>query len=150
MHNFNWKKLSATSALICSHGGRSIRLRLGFTGGSVVSADVVDFLQALRPEIPRRMILLWDRLPAHKSRQTRSYLEAATQPGWLQLEWLPPYAPELNPVEYLWGHLDGGVMANYAPSTLREIRQRVECGAQRIRRRPDVLRGFLKASGLFF
>ncbi|HEY4681894.1 MAG TPA: transposase [Candidatus Acidoferrales bacterium] len=104
----------------------------------------------LRREFPRPMILLWDRLPAHKSRQTRSYLQAATQQGWLRLEWLPAYAPELNPVEYLWGYLDGGVLAHYAPPTLGEIRQRVKAGARRVRRCPDVLRGFLKASSLFF
>jgi hypothetical protein len=149
VHNFNWKKLSAIGVLVGSPAGRSVRLRLGFTEGSVVSADVVDFLKALRREFPRPMILLWDRLPAHKSRQTQSYVQAATRQGWLRLEWLPPYAPELNPVEYLWGHLDGGVMAHYAPPTLGEIRQRVQAGARHIRRRPDALRGFLKASGLF-
>ena len=127
-----------------------MRLRLGFQEGSLVSTDVVNGVKALRRDFPRPIILLWDRLPAHKSRQTQSYLEAATQQGWLRLEWLPPYAPELNPVEYLWGYLNGGVLAHYAPPTLGEVRQRVQAGARRIRRRPDGLRGFLKASGLFF
>ncbi len=150
VHNFNWKKLSAIGALISSPGGRSVRLRLGFQEGSLVSSNVVDGVKALRREFHRRIILLWDRLPAHKSRHTLGHVQAATRQGWLQLEWLPAYAPELNPVEYVWGHLDGGILAHYAPPTLGEIRRRVQAGARRIRRRPEVLRGFLKASGLFF
>ncbi len=150
VHNFNWKRLSTTAALASSPKGRSVRLRLSFKAGSIVSDDVVGFLKALHRELPGRMILLWDRLPAHKSRQTLSHVEAACAEGWLTLEWLPPYAPELNPVEYLWGHLDGGVMANYAPPSVPELRQRLCKGVRHIRRRPDLMRGFLHASSLFF
>jgi hypothetical protein len=32
----------------------------------------------------------------------RQYVES--QEGAIHLEFLPPYAPELNPVEYLWAH----------------------------------------------
>jgi transposase len=78
------------------------------------------------------------------------YIDQVISEGWVELEWFPPYAPELNPVEYVRGHLDGGVMANYAPPTLGEIRARLRKGGRRIYRRPDLLRGFLKASGLFF
>lgn len=150
IHNFNWKRLSAIGVLVCTPAGRSVRLRLRFQEGSVKSPDLVEFLKALHREFSRPIILIWDRLPAHKSRLTLDYVEGASEDGWLQLEWLPPYAPELNPVEYVWGHLDGGVMANYAPPTLGEIRQRLRKGTHRIYRRPNLMRGFLKASGLFF
>jgi hypothetical protein len=53
-------------------------------------------------------------------------------------------------VEYVWGHLDGGVMANYAPPTLIELRQRLRQGAYRIYHRSRLLKSFLKISGLFF
>ncbi|HUT53754.1 MAG TPA: transposase [bacterium] len=150
IHNFNWKRLSAIGVLVCTPGGRSVRLRLRFQEGSVKSPDLVNFLMALRREFPRPVTLLWDRLPAHKSGPTLDYLNQVYEEGWLGLEWLPPYAPELNPVEYVWGHLDGGVMANYAPPTLAEIRQRLHKGAHQIYPRHDLLKSFLKASGLFF
>ncbi len=136
--------------LVCTPGGRSVRLRLRFQEGSIKSPDIVSFLKTLRREFPQPAILIWDRLPAHRSRHTMAYINQAINENWLQLEWFPPYAPELNPVEYVWGHLDGGVMANYAPSTLSEIRARLRKGGRKIYRRPELLRGFLKASGLFF
>jgi transposase len=43
--------------------------------------------------------LLWDGLPAHRSRAMRAWL--ATQRSWLVVERLPAYATELNPTEGL-------------------------------------------------
>jgi transposase len=117
--------------------------------GAFASPDVVEVLQAVLREFPGALTLLWDRLPAHRSGHTQAALESFVQPGRLQVEWLPAYAPELNPVEYLWGHLDGGVMANYAPSTLAELHARLQHGARKLHRRQSLLQGFLKASGLF-
>lgn len=150
IHNFNWKRLFAIGALISTPGGRSVRLRLHFKKDSVKSPDVVAFVRALRREFSRPIILLWDRLPAHRSHQTQAYIERETEMGGFELQWLPAYAPELNPVEYVWGRLDGGVMANYAPPTLMEVRQRLHKGARQIYRRRDILQSFLKESGLFF
>ena len=45
----------------------------------------------------QKATLLWDGLPAHRSRAMRAWL--ATQRHWLVVERLPAYAPELNPVE---------------------------------------------------
>jgi transposase len=48
-----------------------------------------------------------------------------TQRHWLQVEWLPPYAPELNPVEYLWSHLNATYLANFAPDDLVQLEVQV-------------------------
>jgi DDE superfamily endonuclease len=45
--------------------------------------------------------VVWDRLPAHRSRLVAQFLGSLD--GQIAIEYLPPYAPELNPVEYLWG-----------------------------------------------
>jgi len=37
-------------------------------------------------------------LPAHRGRDVQAYLRQ--QASWLSVEYLPPYAPELNPMEY--------------------------------------------------
>ena len=55
----------------------------------------------VRRQLPgRKLLIIWDRLQAHRSRLVRDYVD--TEGGDIQLEFLPPYAPELNPVEYLW------------------------------------------------
>jgi len=72
---------------------------------------VLAFVKALARHVRgRRVILIWDQLPAHKSVLVRDYLCA--QQRWLRIEWLPGYAPELNPAEPLWGNIKGRELAN--------------------------------------
>lgn len=92
-----------------------------------------------------RVLLLWDRLPAHRSRQTAQAL--ARQRHWLIVEWMPAYAPELNPIEQLWNHLDATALANTPADDLRTLRRQLRTGLQRLRRRPPVGRAFLKHAG---
>ena len=48
------------------------------------------------------LLIVWDRLPAHRSRLVREFIELSE--GHIVMEYLPPYAPELNPVEYIWSY----------------------------------------------
>ena len=93
------------------------------------------------------MILLWDGLPAHRSRLTGEAIQGHR--SWLTVEPLPAYAPELNPVEQLWAHLDATALANTAVEDRGRLRRRVRRGVQRLQRRPRVSRGFLRHTGLF-
>jgi hypothetical protein len=38
--------------------------------------------------------------------------------------YLPPYAPELNPVEYVWEEIKYHQMANYAPADLEALTEK--------------------------
>jgi transposase len=90
--------------------------------------------------------LLWDGLPAHRSRAMQRFL--ASQRRWLVVERLPGYAPELNPVEALWANLKGVELANLAADTLDEVTQAVTRGIQRVRQTPHLPYSFLRHSGL--
>jgi transposase len=68
----------------------------------VKSAQVVDCLQALLRHIPGPLLIVWDRLSAHRSKVTRNFI--AEQGERLWVGYLPGYAPELNPVEYIWAY----------------------------------------------
>lgn len=105
------------------------------------------FLPALRRHVRRRVILLWDRLPAHRSRLVAQAL--ARHRRWLTVEWLPAYAPALNPMEPFWNHLDATALANTPADALPALRRRIRNGARRVRRRPPLGRAFLKYTGLF-
>jgi putative transposase len=113
----------------------------GCAGCWLCSAQIVRFLHALHPR--RSVILLWDGLPAHRSRITRRAL--ATHSDWLRIEPLPAYAPELNPVEELWAHLD----ANTPADDLDQLGRRVRSGVQQVHRRSALGRAFLSHTGLF-
>ena len=66
---------------------------------------MIDFLKALVRHIDRPLLIVWDRLPAHRSRLVQEF---KLSEGHIATEYLPPYAPELNPVEYRSG-LTGSV-----------------------------------------
>jgi transposase len=65
--------------------------------------EIIDFSKHLMRHLPRPLLVICGRLPGHDSVDVRAFV--AAQRGRLMLEWLPGYAPELNPVEHLWAHL---------------------------------------------
>ena len=100
-HPYHWKKVSVAGALAYRWDGRRCRLVFQTKPDSYNSQALIRFLRTLRRHFRgRKLILVWDRLNAHKSREMAGYL--ASQRRWLRIEWLPPYAPDLNPVETLW------------------------------------------------
>ena len=89
-HNFNWKKLSICSVLGYRWDGTQSRLFFRIVPDSYNDVKLIDFLIQLRKEFRhRRLILLWDGLPSHRSRQMTAYLEDQRQ--WLSVVPLPAY-----------------------------------------------------------
>jgi hypothetical protein len=144
---FNWKRLSAIASLVTTPAARRVGLCLRLQPGTVKQPQVLAYLKALKRHVRgRKVILLWDRLPAHRGKQVQAWI--AKQP-WLTFEYLPPYAPELNPVEYFWSHLSRTDMAQFVGEDLGAVRRQARKGACRVRSRPDLGKAFLKHSGLF-
>lgn len=111
--NFNWKKLSAIAGVSFT----SIYFELHES--SVKSAEVIAFLRHLKARIRKPLMVVWDGLSAHWSKEVAAFVESLE--GAIVLEQLPAYAPELNPVEYLWGHLKQHELANFCPKDLAEL-----------------------------
>jgi len=89
--------------------------------------------------------VIWDNLGAHHARALTEW--AATQP-WLELTYLPAYAPELDPVEGLWANLKGCELANRCCADRTELIATAQVGSIRVRRDPELLRRFLAGTGL--
>jgi len=144
---FNWKRLSGIGALACTPSGERVRLFLSLLPGNVASAQIQAFLRSLRRHLKGPVMLFWDGLAAHRSRHTQAFL--ARQRHWLEVHRFPAYAPELNPMEYVWAYLDNTDLANFSPDDLEVLAQQIRRASRRIRRQPDLSRAFLKRSGLF-
>jgi len=69
---------------------------------------------------------------------------------WLTVERLPGYAPELNPVEQIWGNIKGRELANLCPADILALRGPLRAGFARIRGRSTLAFGFLRHAGLSF
>jgi transposase len=132
--NFNWKKLSVI-------GGITIKsLYFQLHEDAVKAPEVIVFLDHLQKHIAGKLLVIWDGLPAHRSKLVAEYLVSSK--GHLWVERLPGYAPELNPIEYLWGYAKGNDLANFAPKELWELSHAARKAFTRVRRVKRCLRAF--------
>ena len=142
-----WKRASMAAALGYRPDGTSARLCFHLQLDSYTTDSLVKVLEQLADFYTgQRVILLWDGLSAHWSHKMRAHLEA--QRHWLRVERLPAYAPELNPVEYLWANLKGGELANSTGDTIAEVADQAQHGIQRVCDSDSLVIGFLAHTGL--
>src|SRR2546428_5390899 len=109
-YHFNWKTLSAMAGVTWWN----FYFRL--YPGSIKSPQVIEFLTHLLRHLPGKLLILWDGAPIHRSRLVADFI--AAQGERLRVEFLPAYAPELNPVEYLWGYFKQHALPNFCPKEL--------------------------------
>jgi len=143
----HWRSHSVTGTIICAPRGGNPRVYLRIVRGTIRSEEFIRFLKHLRQHVHGKLILIMDRLAVHRSKESALFLQKQRQ--WLRIEWLPAYAPELNPMEYLWSASKRKDFANFCPDTMADLDQRIRRSIMRIRRQHHTLRGFLKASSLF-
>ena len=149
IHAFNWNKISVVAAIAYRWDGKRCRLYFQSRPGSYNAESLIVFLEELRRHFRGcRVILVWDGLPAHKSRIMKEYL--GSQRHWLSEERLPGYAPDLNPVEMLWGNLKGQELANRCSEGLAEAAAAVGSGMARVRKSQQLSFAFLHHAGLSF
>ena len=132
--NFNWEKLSVIDGIPL----KSLYFQLHEE--SIKADQVVEFLGHLQRHIKGKLLVVWDNLPAHRSKIVAKYL--GTTKGRVWVERLPGYAPELNPIEYLWGYAKDNDLANLAPKDLWELSDAAKKALRRVRRKPNCIRAF--------
>lgn len=107
------------------------------------AADFTNVLRMLLAHLRGPVVLLWDRLAAHKS-AARAIRRRFSR---LHVEYFPAYAPELNPVEWIWKDFNG----HTANSLLRDrshLHQRLHTNKRRVSRSQEKLHSFVEASHL--
>jgi transposase len=146
-HHFKWQRASMAAALCYGSRGGGAALAFHHQVGAYNTGTLIQALEQLRRFLGgQKATLLWDGLPAHRSKLMWSWLRR--QRSWLVVEPLPAYAPELNPVETLWSSLKQVELANLAADTLEEVTTAAERGIQRIRGSPHLAFSFLRYCGL--
>lgn len=139
--SFSWKSLSIIGGLTLR------RFYFQIHPGSIKSAQVVEFIKHLRRHIKGRMLIIWDGAAPHKSAVVKDYV--ATTRGQVMIEQLPAYAPELNPVEYMWAHLKCHEIANLITTQAWELSFEATAALRRMRRRPTIIAACLSQSELW-
>jgi hypothetical protein len=87
-HHFNWKRLSMAGALAYEADGSDAFLLFSTCPGSYNDEALVEFLGELHDLVgERKVILVWDGLPSHRSSYMKSFI--TSQKRWLRVEQLP-------------------------------------------------------------
>lgn len=87
------------------------------------------------------------RLRAHWGKKVSRWKEKHPR---IHLYKLPPYAPELNPIECAWGYLKYHELANLAPESETDLFIHAKAAVCKLRKRPDLLRSFLRHAPINF
>jgi transposase len=140
------QKVSIMAALTLS----PIRRRLGLyfrtlVNGSFNGARVAAFLRQLLRHIRGRILVIWDRWNGHRGPDVRAV--EADHPR-LKLESLPPYAPQLNPVEHVWSHLKWATLCNFAPADSEELDRAIGPALRTTAKQRSLLRGCWRGAKL--
>ena len=120
------------------HGGK--KERKAFTW-----QEYRDLITAAHRQLPGgKIVLIWDNLNIHAQAEKL----ALNGRPWLRIYRLPPYAPDLNPLEGIWSSLKRGPLANLAYSASDQLIQVLQHGIRAIQRRPRLIEGCLAETGL--
>jgi len=140
------QKISIIGALTLSPKTRKPNLFThSLPNGSFKSKEVATFLRELLKHLRGQVIVIWDNGPMHKGEPMRKLLQ---QNPRLSIEWLPTYAPELNPVEQLWSHLKFGHFSNYIPKDLEQLEDEAFEFLVDVKFRPPTLQSYWRQTPL--
>ena len=133
-----WEHLSMISAITPDGRLFTMTREDSFDGEAIA-----QFLKHLLRYISGKLLVVWDRLPAHRSRVIKDFLRAgATQR--LHLAQIPSYAPELNPDEGVWNYLKRVELKNLCCHDVPELRRELRKAVARLRHKPGIVQGFIR------
>ncbi|OLT27009.1 hypothetical protein BJF83_19720 [Nocardiopsis sp. CNR-923] len=114
------------------------------TRSSITAAVLPALLGRLRRALRGPVVLIWDN---HSSRSGKKMAAHLARRNWVRVVFLSRYSPELNPVQTLWAHLER-VLRSRLFRSLEELEQVINAHLRPVRKRTDLLRGFIDSVGL--
>ncbi len=143
------RALSAVSAIVWRPKARRARRRFGLYfqlhDDTIKTAQVIGFLRHLLRHVQGPIDLVWDRLGAHRSAETRRFLARHRR---LKTHSFPPYAPDTNPDEFVWAHAKKNGLAHYTPDHRSHLRAQVQRVLTQMQPRHNLFAAFIRAAGL--
>ena len=112
---------------------------------SVSSETVISVLRSFRRKIGTPLLVVWDRLNAHRSKLTTAFI--AAHPQDYAMAYLPAYAPELNPEEQC-NAIVKRAMANAVPGAVADLHRLARREFSRLKRQPEMIVRFFRHAGL--
>ncbi len=111
--------------------------------GRVNAGVFIDFLKRMIKSTDRKVFLIVDGHPSHKAKKVGKFLE--TVRDRLELFFLPPYSPELNPDEFVWNDLKNNSLGRKAIASIEQLKREVISYLRFIQKTPERVRSYFKA-----
>jgi transposase len=111
--------------------------------GSFNATVFIRFCRRLLRQRRRRIFLIVDGHPVHRSAAVRDWLHANRQR--IRLFFLPGYSPELNPDEYLNNDVKTNAVGRQRPASKPELIANLEAYLRDTQRRPYLVRNYFQA-----
>lgn len=146
--HYSWDRhdrLTVISGITVSPQRQRLGLYFQIYERNARAEEVMAFFQQVHQQVRRKLIVIMDRYSAHR-KAVRLLQEAGVD--WLEVEWLPAYAPELNPSEMIWNHTKYADLANFIPEDVSALRQAVAASITNTRKNSALMRSFFKYSKL--
>lgn len=107
-----------------------------------------EFLKSFMRGRRRPVFLVVDGHPSHRAKMIAAYVKELK--GRLELHFLPGYAPELNPDEFVWNYVKNEGVSKKPLKRNESLRRRVESDLAGIKRRPALVRSFFGAPSVSY
>jgi transposase len=115
---------------------------------ALTSEHTVAFLEHVRRQTRKRLLVIWDGSPIHRWGAVSEYL-ASGAAKWVHVEALPGYAPDLSPWDRGgWHHLKHVEMRNLSCMDLEELHLELHLAIGRLRQKPHLIHSFFANAGL--
>jgi transposase len=118
------------------------KVRFMIYPGGLSPQRLIVFMQRLIKEARRKVFLILDNLNVHKAKVVRDWL--AAHADRIQVFYLPPYSPELNPSEYFNGDLKGAIQRGIPPKDVQDLKRTMLSHSRRIQKSPARVRAYFK------
>lgn len=116
--------------------------------GKLNAALFIHFLRDFMRRRRKPVYLVLDSLPAHKTKSVGAYVQS-TQ-GKVELHYLPTYAPDTNPDEFVWHHLKQNGTSKKPLRANESLKDRVTADLSAIDRDPTLVRSFFMAESVAY
>ena len=113
--------------------------------GRVNAGVFIDFLKRMIKSTDRKVFLIVNGHPSHKAKKVSKFLELETVTDRLELFYLPPYSPELNPDEFVWNDLKNNSLGRKAIASIEQLKREVISYLRFIQKTPERVRSYFKA-----
>jgi transposase len=108
--------------------------------GSVNSKVFCEFIKRLTTGTTRKVFLIVDGHPTHKSVVVRKFVESLENK--LELYFLPPYSPELNPDERVWSDLKNNGVGRMVTTTPEQMKRNIISFLRFVQKTPRRVRSY--------